>query len=46
MIMFSHYLEGKIPPWILKRGVKPERHSTGETSAGVVCPVLGKTLQA
>lgn len=43
--MSQRYWEGKTSPLIIKRGVKPERHSTGKTSARVVWPVWGKTLQ-
>lgn len=43
--MSQCYWEGKTSTWIMKTGVKPERHSTGKTSAGVLCPVWGKTLQ-
>ena len=43
--MSQRYWEEKTSPWIIKRGVKPERQSTVKTSAGVVCAVLGKTLQ-
>lgn len=40
--MSQHYWGGKTSPCIIKRGVKSKRHSTGKTSVGVVCPVLGK----
>lgn len=43
--MSQRYWEGKTSPQITKRGVKPEGHSTGKTSTGVVYPVWGKTLQ-